>query len=131
MMAMAHSFKLLLLDDSFEFRKLIMAYLKAYPFEICEAEDGSEALELMKEQEFHIVLMDIRMPLLDGLATTRSFREWETNVGRKHLTIIALTAFSLPHEKSETFVAGFDQFISKPINREELIQALSKVVQTL
>lgn len=128
-MTRTHPFiKLLLVDDSAEFRKLIMAYLKVYAFDIQEAEDGLEALELMKGQEFDVVLMDIRMPLMDGLTSTRLFRDWESQMERKHMIIIALSAFSLPHERLDTSEAGCDQFLSKPINRRDLVQTLNAVI---
>jgi CheY-like chemotaxis protein len=119
---------LLLVDDSEEFRQLVMAYLKLFPFDITQAEDGYIALELMKERDFDIVLMDLKMPMMDGITTTRLFREWEQKVGAKHLQIIALTAFSLPQDKENTQAAGFDEFMTKPVKRNELLEVLNSLV---
>jgi CheY-like chemotaxis protein len=115
-----------LVDDSDEFRQLVMAYLKLFPFHISEAEDGYIALELMKERDFDIVLMDLRMPMMDGITTTRL---WEQKVGSKHLQIIALTAFSLPQDKQNTMAAGFDEFLTKPVKRNDLLEVLNSLLR--
>lgn len=121
--------KVLLVDDSNEFRHLVMAYLKIFPFEISEAHDGDCALELMKEKEFDVVLMDFKMPGMDGATTTRLFREWEEQVGKKHLLIIALSAFSLKQDRDEFFKAGCDEYLTKPIRRIDLVDALSALLK--
>jgi CheY-like chemotaxis protein len=121
--------KMLLVDDSDEFRELVIAYLKAFPFEIEEAADGTQALHKMKELEFDVVLMDYKMPIMDGATTTKLFREWEERVGRKHLQIIALSAFSRKQDLEDFFSAGCDEYLTKPIRRMDLVSALTGVLQ--
>lgn len=124
-----HKIKILLVDDSDEFRELVIAYLKSFPFEIDEAADGTQALSKMKEQEFDVVLMDYKMPMMDGATTTKLFREWEERVGRKHLLIIALSAFSRKQDLEDFFIAGCDEYLTKPIRRTDLVTALTGVLQ--
>jgi CheY-like chemotaxis protein len=121
--------KILLVDDSDEFRELVIAYLKSFPFDIKEASDGSSALQLMKEEKFDVVLMDYKMPMMDGATTTKLFREWEERVGTKHLIIIALSAFSRKQDLEDFFSAGCDEYLTKPIRRTDLVAALSSVLQ--
>lgn len=120
--------KILLVDDSDEFRELVIAYLKAFPFDIKEATDGSNALQMMKEEHFDVVLMDYKMPLMDGATTTKLFREWEERVSRKHMLIIALSAFSRKQDLEDFFSAGCDEYLTKPIRRMDLVSALSSVL---
>lgn len=121
--------KMLLVDDSDEFRHLVMAYLKIFPFEISEAPDGYSALEMMKETEFDVVLMDYKMPGMDGATTTKLFREWESKVGSRHLLIIALSAFSLKQDRDQFFLAGCDEYLTKPIRRVDLVDSLSALLK--
>ena len=121
--------RILLVDDSDEFRELVMAYLKAFPFDIKEATDGSHALQMMKDHDFDVVLMDYKMPLMDGATTTKLFREWEEKVGRKHMLIIALSAFSRKQDLEEFFSAGCDEYLTKPIRRMDLVTALNTVLE--
>ena len=121
--------KILLVDDSDEFRDLVIAYLKAFPYDIQEASDGSHALQMMKDHDFDVVLMDYKMPLMDGATTTKLFREWEERVGRKHMMIIALSAFSRKQDLEDFFSAGCDEYLTKPIRRMDLVTALTGVLQ--
>ena len=123
--------KILLVDDSDEFRDLVIAYLKAFPFDIQEAGDGSLALQMMKDHDFDIVLMDYKMPMMDGATTTKLFREWEERVGRKHMLIIALSAFSRKQDIEDFFTAGCDEYLTKPIRRADLVTALTGVLQKI
>ena len=120
--------KILLVDDSDDFRQLVVAYLKNYPYEVTEAIDGSNALQLMKARDFDIVLMDYKMPLMDGATTTKLFREWEEKEGKKHLKIVALSAFTRKQDLDDFYFAGCDEFLSKPIKRSDLVDALAAVM---
>lgn len=117
--------KILLVDDSEDFRSLVVAYLKFYECDIEEAVDGTNALQMMKTQDFDVVLMDYKMPLMDGATTTRLFREWEEKVGKKHLVIVALSAFSRKQDMEDFFSAGCDEYLTKPIRKGDLVEALN------
>ena len=84
--------------------------------EIIHARDGKEALDICKNQpDIDFVLMDINMPVMDGYESTRRIREFNTD-----LPIIAQTAYSTPEDKEKALAAGCNNFISKPINKDEL-----------
>jgi CheY-like chemotaxis protein len=87
-----------------------------FPCIIIHAKDGLEAVELCKSNSaIEMVLMDIKMPKMDGREATRIIKEFRPN-----LPIIAQTAYSSPEEKEKAFLAGCDDFMSKPISKEDL-----------
>jgi len=90
------------------------------------ANNGAEALELMKTQKFDCILMDIQMPELDGVTATHRIREAEKETG-DHITIIAFTAAAMAGDKERFLAAGMDDYISKPIDVDNLYRILSKV----
>ncbi len=82
-------------------------------------ENGEEALRAVATTEFDLVLMDVQMPVMDGLEATLAIRKWETLRGT-HVPIIALTANVLEEHRKEAQQAGFDDYLAKPIKLEEL-----------
>ncbi len=90
--------------------------------------NGEEAYEKFITKRFDIVLMDVNMPIMDGVtATKKKILEWEkTQPERVHVPIIALTANAIKGDKEEYIAAGMDGYLSKPIDREELVRILSK-----
>ncbi|MDO9039108.1 MAG: PAS domain S-box protein [Lutibacter sp.] len=91
-----------------------------FPCIIIHAKDGMEAVELCKNiPEIDLVLMDIKMPKMDGHEATKRIKEFRPN-----LPIIAQTAYSAPEEKEKAFLAGCDDFMSKPISKDELKKVL-------
>jgi PAS domain S-box-containing protein len=121
--------KILLVDDSIENRNLILAYLKKYPFEIITAENGLEALTMLKDQKFDLVFMDIQMPIMDGLTATKNFREWESTHCEGHVPIAALTAFALQEDRSRSFDAGCDLHITKPVKKLTILETIKVLVK--
>jgi len=87
------------------------------------AANGFEALEAIKVQEFDFILMDLHMPGMDGIETSRKIREYED--GKRNTYIIALTATFLPEKGHELFDAGIDNYIAKPFEIKHLRQILS------
>lgn len=120
--------KLLVVDDSEENRKLIQAYCKDTEIKIEMAEDGQRALEKFKTNAFDLVLMDIQMPTMNGYEALAAIREWETSRKQPRVPILALTAFALKEEAQRCIEAGFKAHITKPIRKNDLMQALKKYV---
>jgi two-component system, sensor histidine kinase len=116
--------KILLVDDAINNRNLIIAYLKNFPFEIIEAQNGIEVLEFLKNQDFDLVFMDIHMPEKDGYTAIKLFRNWEKEHSSSKLPVIALTAYALQEEQTKYHQAGFDEHLSKPIKKDTVIQAI-------
>jgi two-component system response regulator VanR len=107
--------KILIVDDDAEIRKVISIYLENEGFEIYKAENGQEALKIIKENEVDLVLLDIMMPGMNGLEVCMKIRE--NNV----MPIIFLSAKSEDMDKIQGLTSGADDYITKPFSAMELI----------
>lgn len=107
--------RILLVDDDPQIRRLVQLHLKSTAAEINEAENGQEALAITESQIFDMILMDVEMPVLDGMATLKALRE-RGYTGR----IIALTALTGEGDRERLLEAGFDAYLGKPVSREAL-----------
>ncbi len=117
--------RILAADDSSDNRFLLSAFLKGFLCELTIKEDGQEALDAFKINQYDIVLMDMQMPVLDGFAATRLIREWENENNLPNVPILALTAYALPEEIKHCTDAGCDGHISKPVRKKKLIDAIN------
>lgn len=106
---------IMICDDDRDIRNALKIYLSGEGYKIIEAENGAEALKLLKENEVHLVLMDIMMPKLDGVSATTKLRE------EYNLPVIILTAKSEDTDKILGLTAGADDYITKPFNPLEVI----------
>jgi len=120
--------RILIADDSVDNRLLVRAYLKRSRCQLEEAEDGLIVQEKFKAAQFDLVLMDMRMPVVDGAAATRAIRAFETANGLTRTPIIALTASALEEDILRCREAGCDAHISKPVTRKALIAAMRNSV---
>ena len=116
------NYNLMIVDDNFINRQLIIKILKPLNFVITEAGDGAEALKKVTENPPDLIWMDIQMPVMDGREATRKIRTLEIS---KSIKIIALTANAYDEEKQEILLNGFDGFISKPFKNIDIYTALS------
>jgi CheY-like chemotaxis protein len=94
---------------------------------ISVAGNGLQALDLLEKGHFQVILMDVQMPEMDGFETTRAIREREKLTGG-HIPIIAMTAHAMMGDRERCLEAGMDDYISKPINRNELLECIEKLV---
>ena len=117
--------KVLLVDDNEMGRQLGRALLENVGIEVYEAENGLEAVDRVESGNFDLVLMDVQMPVLDGLSATRAIRNLEKE-GIENLPIIAMTADSFDEHWAETLAAGMNGHISKPIDLETLYAELQR-----
>ena len=108
--------KFLIVDDNALNRKLMQAMLEANHILTKIACDGLEALELMTDESFDAVIMDINMPVMDGAEAVRKFRFLEEQSASRRIPIIACSAISQPEKIVEFMDAGFDRFLPKPVN---------------
>lgn len=109
---------ILLTDDIQLNRDLMTEYLKESPFTVLQAKNGQEALDIIKENSIDVVLMDIKMPIMDGYEATKIIKQ------KYHIPVIAITA-SVITAKSDEVNQVFDTFLEKPLACRELIEALS------
>jgi two-component system sensor histidine kinase/response regulator len=117
------AWRLLAVDDTVENRALICEMLRAVDFDVRSAANGQEAVEIWKSWRPHLIWMDIRMPVMDGVAATRLIRELEEPDER--CAIVALTASAFEHDRQEIMTSGFDGFITKPYREGTIFDAIS------
>lgn len=118
--------RLLLVDDHPMNRELGEAMLTLAGCDVTTATDGAEALALVASGEFDLVLMDVHMPVMDGLAAARAIRAMPAPAGVT--PIIALSADALPEQIARCRQAGMNDHVAKPIDRNALIEAVSRVL---
>ncbi|MBC7857006.1 MAG: response regulator, partial [Pirellulaceae bacterium] len=119
--------RILLAEDSLVNQKLAVGLLERHGHELTVANNGREAINALGRGKFDIILMDVQMPELDGLAATRQIREREQSTGR-HIPIIAMTAHALKGDRERCLASGMDEYVSKPIRERQLLAAMRLVV---
>ena len=117
---------ILLVDDIKINRDIIGAFLDAAGHAVTLAEGGQEAIRLAAEQKFDLILMDVRMPEMDGLEATRRIRTLPAPHGQ--VPILALTAYTFPDQVAQCRDAGMDGHLPKPIDYETLIHAIDDAI---
>ncbi|MDC0980188.1 PAS domain S-box protein [Bdellovibrionales bacterium] len=118
--------KVLLAEDSEDNQLLIQTYLDKENCELVMVMNGKEAVDRVSEQEFDLVLMDIQMPVMDGLTAIRTIRKRELKLGLKRQTILAITAHALNEDREIALAAGCDGYLTKPITKHFLLTVLSE-----
>ena len=121
---------LLVAEDDVVSRTLLERMMVKAGHRVMAVEDGSRAVAAAAEQRFDAVLMDVRMPVMDGIEAARRIRAQESAAGVR-TPIIALTALALPSDGEQCLEAGMDLFLAKPYRRAELLAALAKLEQRL
>ncbi|MEO5349874.1 MAG: MASE1 domain-containing protein [Magnetococcus sp. YQC-3] len=121
-----HPLRILLVEDVEENRALIRIYLSKTSHHLTLACNGAEGLRHVQGEAFDLVLMDIEMPVLNGMQATTLIRQWEEETHRKPLTIVALSAHTMKGDAERCCAAGFDDYLSKPISKQTLLAALAR-----
>ncbi|WP_291860725.1 hybrid sensor histidine kinase/response regulator [Marinilabilia sp.] len=116
---------ILLAEDNISNQQIIILYIKNSVKKIDVAFNGKEALEKFGHSKYDLVLMDIQMPVMDGLKATQKIREIEQSTN-SHTPIIAVTANAFPEDKERCLATGMDDYISKPFQPDELLQLIKK-----
>ena len=120
--AVKHPLNILIAEDNLINQKLIIKVLNKLGYKPDLANNGEEVLEMLGKEVYEVVLMDVQMPVLDGISATRRIR---SDFDRQPV-IIAMTANAMAEDREECISAGMNDYISKPINMEELINVLKK-----
>ncbi|MGV2872271.1 MHYT domain-containing protein [Colwellia sp. E150_009] len=119
----------LVVDDIDQNIELLSLILKRHGHTVFEARDGEQALVQMENNGIDIVLMDIQMPVMDGLTAAKFRRTFEANNNCNRIPIVALTASVLPQDRLSAEQAGIDGFANKPINIRELFNEIASVLK--
>ncbi|MBF0108192.1 MAG: PAS domain S-box protein [Magnetococcales bacterium] len=120
--------KVLLVEDSVENQLVVHAFLAASRYQIDTANDGAEGFTRFKEGNYDLVLMDIRMPVLDGYETFHRIRSWERETKRPPTPIIALTAHAMTEEAEKIKTTGFNFYLTKPVRKKHLLETMDRLL---
>ncbi len=120
---------ILFAEDSVESQEIMKLYLRGTPHRVDCASNGTRVVALFKDRRYDLVFMDLHMPEMDGLAATRVIRDWESAKGRPRTPIVALTANGMLDAQRESLEAGCDDYLTKPIKMEQLLQAIQRYMQ--
>ena len=118
--------RILIAEDSLDNRLLVSAFLKDSPYQLTFEENGKAAVDRFATSDFDLILMDIQMPVMDGLAATRRIRAMEKARGTAAIQIIALTANASSQDTEMNIDAGCNAHLSKPISKARLISAIER-----
>ena len=120
-----HKYTILIAEDeamNFLFLEILLKNQIDLGYTILHAKNGAEAVEICKKNDtINLVLMDLKMPVMDGFEAVRLIKEFSPE-----LPIVAQTAFSSIEDKEKVFAAGFNDFLSKPINKEALLDVINR-----
>ena len=115
----------LIVEDNEKNMKLARDILQAKGYQTVEAETGEEGVKLAKEKKPDLVLMDIQLPGINGI---EAFKQLRADESTAKIPVVALTASVTPTDRSQITAAGFDAFISKPINLKEFVETVKRLV---
>ncbi|MBU0991334.1 MAG: response regulator [Proteobacteria bacterium] len=121
-----HKIKILLAEDNLVNQKLAIKLLNKAGYFPDIARNGYEAIKCLERENYDLVLMDVQMPEMDGFEATKKIRAIHSKVLNPNITIIAMTAHAMKGDKERCFEAGMDDYVSKPINPQQLIETIEK-----
>jgi len=115
---------ILIVDDIEVNQKVAKAMLEPLVSNVSIVENGLQAVEYVKNNPCDLVLMDCQMPIMDGFEATKNIRKYESKKGKKHVTIIALTANAMQADEKKCLNSGMDDFLAKPFNQNALYEKI-------
>ncbi len=117
-------------DDNATNRMVAELIMTSIGAEVVCVENGQEAVEATALAHFDVVLMDLQMPVMDGLAATRAIREREAREGRPRVPVVVVSANVMRAQREASAAAGADEHLGKPVRAEELISSVLRVIQS-
>jgi CheY-like chemotaxis protein len=119
--------RILLTEDNAVNQRIASRLLEKEGHVVVVADDGAKALKACKENTFDLILMDVQMPVMDGIEATAAIRQTEKTTGQ-HIPIVAMTAHAMAGDRQRFLKAGMDGYVSKPIHSRELLEAIELVL---
>jgi osomolarity two-component system sensor histidine kinase NIK1 len=117
---------ILLAEDNEVNQKVAVRFLEKYEHKIIVVDNGLEALAKARERRYDVILMDVQMPIMGGFEATVLIRQYEQEHGISRTPIIALTAHAMFGDRDKCIAAGMDDYLSKPLNQNQLVQMIAK-----
>jgi CheY-like chemotaxis protein len=121
--------RVLVAEDHPTNRAVVTLILEPFGVDLTLVENGREAVEMVVREGFDLILMDLQMPVLDGLGAAREIRSLEMARGRPRTPIVALSASALPEHIAGTRAAGMDGHLAKPISADDVIALLVRIYE--
>lgn len=118
--------RILVVDDTEDNRFLLLTYLKKYPFDVVQAENGQIAVDKATKESFDLILMDIQMPVMDGYVATQTIRAWEKKHNKKSIPIIAVSANAMSEDVQKSLDAGCTEHLTKPVKKTALLEMVQR-----
>ncbi len=118
--------RILLVEDNPVNQKLVLKMIEKIGFKVDLVADGKEAVRTLERVDYHLVLMDIQMPVMDGFEATRNIRDPNSRVRNHNIPIVALTANAMTGDREKCLDAGMDDYLTKPVQVEELLSVIEK-----
>lgn len=115
--------KILVVDDEINIRRVVREYAEFEGYDVSEAANGMEAVELVKNEDFDIIVMDVMMPKLDGFSTCKEIKKY------KSIPVIMLSARGEEYDKLFGFELGIDDYVVKPFSPKELMARIKAVIK--
>ncbi|MBN2669636.1 MAG: response regulator [Bacteroidales bacterium] len=122
-------YAILVVEDNLVNQKVIGQILKNWQANYCISNHGGQALDLLKDNDYDLILMDLQMPVLDGFETRKKIRNNKNYQHVKNIPIIALTADAFVETKNKVFKNQMNDYVSKPFNRLELNTKIKRLVK--
>jgi CheY-like chemotaxis protein len=119
--------RVLVAEDNLVNQRLISRLLEKMGHQVIVASDGIAVLRILKEGEVDLIAMDMQMPILDGVETTREIRAGEQG-SAKHVPIMAMTANAFEEDRRKCFEAGMDGFVVKPVSAQSIREEMDRVL---
>lgn len=120
--------RILIVEDNMVNQKLAQRMIKNFGFQADVANNGKEALKVLKSLKYDVVLMDIQMPEMDGLEATKRIRDSQSNVMDNKIPIVAMTAHAMKRDREKCIAVGMNDYLSKPIKPDELLETIKKQI---
>jgi signal transduction histidine kinase/ActR/RegA family two-component response regulator len=120
----AGDLRILAAEDNGVNRKVLQTILEQAGLGVTLVSNGAEAVAAYRLQAWDLILMDVQMPVMDGVEATRAIRAFEQETGRGHTPVIALTANAMQHQQAEYLASGMDRCVAKPLQIAELFAAI-------
>ncbi|MGB9695966.1 MAG: response regulator [Ignavibacteria bacterium] len=120
--------KILVAEDNHVNQKLVKELLSKKNYNVTVVENGLKIFDVLEQNDFDLILMDIQMPIMDGLEATAIIREIEKGTG-KHIPIIGITAYAVKADRDKCLEAGMDDYLAKPFVKEEFYRMIEKYLR--